>query len=283
MKQKLSYKEKKVNTKINEWIKLNLSDYYKTLTEDYTILKGISFKEFSARIRDLILNGCQRETPTILSDYYFYTEEKLRRLLNFFDDLKDKDTEELLNFNDDSKEFNEFEYYDSDDYYLETLNTIFNTKDISNRFKNDRENIFIIVDDKDFYINIKEEEKEYNTFKDFLEELEHNLLDEIDIEDLCIAYIYHHHFNVFGWFVDEKPIDKQIKKVIENIKKEIIEELPKRAKIITKELENQNVEFTILERYFEEVIINSNRNVGNLCKEKSAILKYIEDNKTKVE
>jgi len=283
MKQKLSHKEKKINAKINKWIKLNLSDYYKTLTEDFTILKGTSFKEFSARIRDLVLNGCDRQTPKILSNYYFHTEEKLRRLNNFFEDISEKDTEELLNFDDDSKEFNEFGYIDSDDYYLETLNTVFNTTDISKYFKNDRDDTFIIVNDEDFYINIEDEQTYYDTFKAFLEELETILDENINTEDLCMAYIYHHHFKVFSWFTDEKPIDKEIKEVVETIKKGIVEEIKKREKTLTKEIKTQKAEIVILEKYFKEVIVNSNRNVELLCKEKSEILKHIEDNKPKVE
>jgi len=254
--------KKELNKVIDQWTKDTFEKWFKDVSGDFVkLFEGEDFKEFSERIRELILDGFENSTPTILSDHYFYCEEAYNRALRYLEDIDEKDTDELLNFDEDKDIFN-IEYYGDDDYYLETLNTLFNTKDISKYFKNSYSDIYINITDEDVHINVEDEAKYYDTFKDLLEDIEGNMLYNIDEEMLLMAYFEAFHRDVFNWFKDTTETDKETRETIKQIEAQIPKTLKERAKELSKEIDTQRAELKVFKRITNETIQREQQSIN---------------------
>jgi len=266
---------KQINSITNKWIKENFEEYYNTISKDYIkLFENVSYISFQNNLKHLILNGFDNQTPIITTSYYFYEENALQNTYRYLEELTEKSTEELLNFSDETSIYEE-DYYNDDDYYLETLNTIFDTTNISKYFKSHYESSYISVSDEDIYINIIDELKNYDTFKDFIEDYEGNLLYNIDKEMLLIAYYNNFQNDVFTWFCDSKEELKEIKLNIELIKKNIIIELNKRIINNNNLINNQNKELEIYIKLINKSIQTEKNKIQYINNENKSIKQYL--------
>lgn len=260
-----------ISKAVNQWTKDNFEDYFKAVSSDYVkVFEGVDFKEFAERIEELILDGFENSTPTILSDHYFYCEEANQRANNYLEEMDDHDTDDLLSFDEDKAIFN-IEYYGEDDYYLETLNTLFDTKDISKYFKNSYSDYFIQITDENVNIDLKDEAKYYEKFEDLLEDFEGNMLYNIDKEMLLLAYFEAFKSEVFKWFVDTSDTDKETRETIKKIEAQIPKVLKARGKALSVSIKKQRETLRIFRQLTKDTISRKNQAIMQDTKEANEI------------
>jgi len=266
--------KKQIDTILNKRLKEEFKTYYDDIKENRPdFFKGVSFTEFISRLRELVLNGFENETQTLISGYFENESDLLDRLYNYDEDINYKDTEELLNFDEDT--IREETRYFENEYITESLNEIFN-QDISKKFKNSYDDIFIGIYDEDVYLNVLYELKDYDTFKDFIEYFE-DLVYDIDLNDLIIGYIYNFHFEVFRYYVDVKLIDEEQKTLLKNIHKNIKIELKERKIKLKEEIKKDKEEHNILKIQFKEILKSKELKIQTKKVELSLINKEIKN------
>jgi len=267
-KQKLEIEEIKDN-----WIKYNFEDYFKTIKGEYSLFKDLDFKTFSKRLKEELDNkDNDTKTPTLLSDDYFYSENFNNTLENFKEGIKEEFNSELINFDTDNLYNTASEFYYDDDYYKETLSTIFNY-DITKEIKNSYSSYFVTI--HSININDDIDIKDYEDFEEFKNDFE-NVLYQVDKNELIKMYIYDFHYEVFNWFCDTKKIDDLNTKTIKEIEELIKIEIPLRLKNKKKALrDNQKVTTILKEEYAKNIELKENekRNIENKIKALKGYLK----------